>query len=133
MIELVKSNITNFLWSIAFAILMYRYYRLHKTKKDELLNEDERLGRTSERVFLYWFYLQVFVVLYDSILKDFIQIFINVSPISNNSIQLIKEGNMFFVLPQIIKTLKDSVPEFIKLFDRYTNFKNSTKNIKVQK
>ena len=133
MIELVKSNITSFLWSIAFAILMYRYYRLHKTKKDELLNEDERLGRTSERVFLYWFYLQVFVVLYDSILKDFIQIFINVSPISNNSIQLIKEGNMFFVLPQIIKTLKDSVPEFIKLFDRYTNFKNSTKNIKVQK
>jgi hypothetical protein len=125
MLDLIKGNIINILWGITFTILLYRYYKLYNSKKNELLSEDERLSRTSERVFLYWFYLQVFIVLYDAILKDFIQNFMNVSTISNNSIQLIKEGNMFFVLPQIIKTLKDSVPEFIKLFEIYFNFKNN--------
>ena len=79
--------------------------------------DENQLNRVAVNVYLYWFYLYCFIVLYDTILKDFIilKLDIDVSEISQGTLQLINNGNIYFVAPIIFKLLKDSIPDFIKL------------------
>ena len=52
---------------------------------------------------------------------------IDTSPISDNTISLIKHGFIYFVAPMIFKILKDSIPEFVQFAGAISQMTNSIK------
>lgn len=111
--------------TLLFFVLYVREKYFGKDKNSQV----ERLNRTAERIYIFWFWLIVSIVIYDSILNDFItnQFNIDTSPISDNTISLIKHGFIYFVAPMIFKILKDSIPEFVQFAGAISQMTNSIK------
>lgn len=109
---------------ISVAIAIREHFKVR-----QVTDQDNRLNRTAERIYIFWFWLIVIVVAYDAILNDFItnKLGIKTSPISDNTIELIKHGFIYFVAPMIFKLLKDSIPEFVQFAGALQKLISATK------